>query len=853
MGEVYRARDTKLNRDVAIKILLPAVANDPDRLTRFSREAQVLASLNHPNIAHIYGLEDAGDVRALVMELVEGPTLADRLTRGALPLDEGLPIAKQIAEALEAAHEQGIIHRDLKPANVKVRPDGTVKVLDFGLAKAMDSAGASSMSAMMSPTISIHATQAGIILGTAAYMSPEQAAGKPVDRRADLWAFGVVLLEMLTGRQVFVGETVSHVVASVLKDAPDLTTLPPDTPAVIRRLLRRCLQKDRTQRLQSAGDARLDIEEAASEPSGTTPATAIRTVHRTRERIAWSAALAAVVVAALVIVRLRDAQRVQPSEMRVEITTPATSAPLDFALAPDGRSLVFVASAGGTQRLWFRPLDKADAQPLTGTDDATLPFWSPDSRSVAFFASGKLKKIDISGGLPQVLATAAIGRGGSWNADGTILFSPLAGIDPIMRIPATGGNPTPVTRAIPGHASHRFPQFLPDGRRFLFYVQSNPDVQGIYLASLDGGEAKRLTAADTDGLFLRPDRLLFVSQGRLVAQRLDLTRGEVLGSAETLADHVAQSAFFHGAFSVSDDGRIAYRAGGERTQLVWYDRTGKLVAQAAPPDTQGLLAPELSPDGNRVAVDRTVEANRDVWLMDLIRNSLTRFTFDPSVDGFPVWSPDGKRIAFESTRHGRYGLYVKPSSLVGAEVAIGDSPNNRWPLDWSKDAQFLLYHEDDSKTGSDVWALPMTEGDRKAIAVANTRSWELTAAFSPDGRWVAYDTNESGQFQIVVQPFPNPTGKWQISTDGGTAPRWARDGKEVYFVNAEGKLMAAPVRIAASSFDYDAPVPLFQTRIYNNVYKQQYAVAADGRFLINQVMEEASPTPITLLLNWKAR
>jgi Tol biopolymer transport system component len=859
MGEVYRARDTKLGRDVALKVLPESFAGDPERLARFKREAQVLAALNHPNIAHIHGYPDADGIHALVMELVDGPTLADRIAKSAIPLDEALPIAKQIAEALEAAHEQGIIHRDLKPANVKVREDGTVKVLDFGLAKLLDTTTAGTEAQAYgpgvtnSPTITTPAmTQLGMILGTAAYMSPEQATGRSADKRSDLWAFGCVLYEMLTGTLAFGGEEVTDTFTAILRDEPHWTALPVDTPLAIRRLLRRCLQKDRRQRLQSAGDVRLDIDEGGNELDGPVQTTAVH-AGRARERMAWSATLSLVPLgaAALAIEHFREAPLVHPFEMRVEITTPLTSAPMHFALSPDGRSLVFVASGDGTQRLWYRRLDKTDAQPLAGTDDATNPFWSPDSGSVGFFASGRLKRIDVGGGQPQVLATVAVGRGGSWNADGTILFASSAG-EPVFRLPASGGPLTPVTRLAAGHAGHLFPQFLPDGQHFIFFVQSNPAIQGIYLGSLDGGEAKRVTPADTAGAFLRPDRVVFISKGRLVAQRLIPTRGELLGNPEVLADHVGYNQFFHGGFTVSNEGQIAYRAGGgDRTQLVWHERTGREAGIAGQPDAQSLLAPELSPDGKRVAVDRTVDANRDVWLMDLARGGLTRLTFGPSVDGFPVWSSDGKQIAFESNRQGRYGLYVKQSSGVGPEAAMADSPNNRWFLDWSRDARFVLYHEDDPKTGSDVWALPMTGSDRTPIAVANTPFSEMTAQFSPDGRFVAYDTNESGQFQVVVQPFPNPTEKWSISIGGGTAPRWRHDGKELYFINPEGKLMAALVRTSTSSLDADAPVPLFQTRMLNNAYKQQYAVSADGRFLINQLVEDA-PSPITLILNWKA-
>jgi Tol biopolymer transport system component len=656
---------------------------------------------------------------------------------------------------------------------------------------------------------------------------------------------------MLTGRRAFDGEDVADILGAVLKTEPDWTRLPADVPLPVRRLLRLCLEKQTRNRRSDASDVRIDIEQAMQPPEHTegTPAASSRQTH-----VAWLVGGVIAAASALITVQhFSEAPLVDQPEMQLEISTPATSAPLDFALAPDGRSVVFVASGDGAQRLWLRRFDKAEAQPLAGTEDATLPFWSADNRSIGFFASGKLKRIDVAGGLPRVLTDAAVGRGGAWNADGTILFALGTGT-PLQRVPASGGEAKPVTRLAPGHTTHRFPKFLADGRHFIFFVQANVDMQGIYLASLDGGEAKRLTAAETAGELLGRDRLVFISRGALVTQRFDLTRGELLGGPETLADNVGSNVFYHGGVSVSGDGRIAYRAtGAERVQLTWHDRTGNTVGTASPPDAQGLLAPELSPDGRRVAADRTVQGNRDVWLIDLVRGGLTRLTFGPSVEGFPIWAPDGTRLAFESNRKGRYGLYVRPSTAVGTEEAIADSSNNRWPLDWSKDGRFLLYHEDDPKTGSDIWALPMTEGDRTPIVVANTSFAELTGQFSPDGRWVAYDTNESGQLQVVVQPFPNPRGKSQISSSGGMAPRWRADGQEVYFIAADGTLMAAVVHASASSFETETPVPLFHTRMNNIGTKQQYAVAPDGRFLISQVIEDASATPITLILNWKPK
>ncbi len=576
MGEVYRARDTKLNRDVAIKVLLPSVVEDPDRLARFGREAQLLASLNHPNIAHIHGIEDANGTRALVMELVEGPTLADRIAQGPFPLDEALRIAKQVAEALEAAHEQGIIHRDLKPANLKVRADGTVKVLDFGLAKAMDPVGASSANATNSPTLTMHATQAGVILGTAAYMSPEQARGKPVDKRADIWAFGCVFYEMVTGKRAFAGDDVSDVLASVLAREPDLALLPVTIPPLLDNYIRRCLHKDPRHRIHDIADVRLALESAFE-------TTVVRTATPATSSwkgapVAWVVTAAAVVAAgalALPAVRhLRETPSPAPLETRTEIVTPGADDLTSFALSPDGRQIVFVASGDGASRLWLRSLAITTAQPLPGTEGARFPFWAPDSRSIAFFAGGLLKRLDLGGGSPQSLAQVSNHRGGTWNTDGVILFSSSTSTLS-MHMSGTGSAPTAATRPFPQTTVQMFPDFLPDGRRFLFWAQSGQDTTGIYLGTLDGSTPIMLTRADSSGVYLPAGWLLWVRESRLVAQRLDLAQAALTGELVTLADGVPNDGFGRSAVSVAATGMVAYRTGGgTQRQLTWVDRSG---------------------------------------------------------------------------------------------------------------------------------------------------------------------------------------------------------------------------------------------------------------------------------------
>jgi serine/threonine protein kinase len=866
MGEVYRARDAKLKRDVAIKILPEEFSRDSDRVTRFQREAEALAALNHQNIAGIYDLQQSEKTRFLVLELVEGETLADIIhKRGALPLDEVLSIAKQICEALEAAHEKGIVHRDLKPANVKILPDGKVKVLDFGLAKALDITPADP-ALSNSPTLSMAATNAGIILGTAAYMSPEQAKGRSVDRRTDIFAFGCVLFEIVTGQPAFDGEDVTDILSRILQRDPDWTRLPGNVPPPIQTLLRICLEKDVKKRRQTAADVRIDLDQTTASPAKDRPLVA---AHSTPWAWIASFTIAVALIWALMIPAVHHLQETAPPELRLEINTPSTASPLEFALSPDGRFIVVVASGDGPQRLWLRALDKTGAQPIVGTEGANYPFWSPDSRSIGFFASNKLYRIDVTGGPPQVITNASIARGGAWNSAGTILFCESVS-SPMFRVPASGGEPVV---AIPLDTSryigYRYPQFLPDGQHFLFYAQGAADVGGIFLGSLSGEEPKRLTAADTAGAYVKPDWVVFVRQGTLVARHLDLAHRTLTGDPIVVADPIAyDGSTFLGAFSISTDGRIAYRSGGaELRQLQWFDRAGKALGPAGEPDPNGLLAPELSPDERRVAMDRTIQTNRDIWLMDLMRGGLTRLTFDPAIDGFPVWSPDGTKIVFESSRKGSYDMWLMLANKTGSEELLFGTPMNEWPVHWSKDGRFLLYYQSGSTTGSDLWALPMSGGEtqghqatavnneqgRKPIVVANTKFEERQGQFSPDGRWVAYETNESGRFEIVVQPFPDPSSKVQVSTNGGTQPRWRADGKELYFIAPDRKLMAVPVTVVGTNFEPGKPVPLFQTRIMIGpaaAFRAQYAVSHDDRFLIAQLVEESNVTPITLILNW---
>jgi eukaryotic-like serine/threonine-protein kinase len=862
MGEVYRARDARLRRDVALKVLPELFALDSERLARFRREAQVLAALNHPHIAAIYGLEESNGVRALVLELVEGPTLADRIAHRPMPLDEALPIARQIAEALEAAHEQGIIHRDLKPANIKVRPDGTVKVLDFGLAKALDPASSSPAAVLShSPTITTPAaTRLGIILGTAAYMAPEQARGKTVDKRSDIWAFGVVLYEMLTGRMLFSGETASETMAAVMMKEPDWNALPVNIPARVRGLLHRCLTKEPRNRVRDIGDVRIAIEEVQSGAEVDGDVAQAPWHRRSKVVVGIAAVLFLTMIVSLAALSVLYFNRAAPPEIRFEDRTP-TSRPFSFAISPDGRRLVLSASNEGKSQLWVRPLDSVAAQPLAGTTEAHSPFWSPDSASVGFFADGKLKRIDIVGGAPQVLANAALGQGGAWNRDGTILFTPIAN-GPLFKVPATGGEPVAVTRLEAGQTSHRFPQFLPGGRHFIYFVQGGPG-QGIYAGSLDGVPPKRLANADVAAVVSPSGFLFFLRQTTLFAQAFDFKRQELAGNPFPVAEQAAFDAGSNSAGISATSGIVAYRTGSavaRSSQLTWLDRSGKTLGAIGAPDTAVLSNVELSPDGRRVAVNRTVNGNMDVWLIDAARGIPTRFTTDAALDLLPVWLVDGSRIVFTSNQKGAYNLHWKLSSGAGTDELLLESDQTKVSADCSSDGRFLLFRSLDPQTGWDLWVLPVS-GDKKPFPILKTPFEERDGQFSPDGKWIAYQSNESGQFEIYLQPFPGPGGKFRISSEGGAQPRWNKNGKEVFYVSLDSKMMAAPMKLSpdGQSLEAGTPAALFPVRIAGGPLpiasaKQQYAVSSDGqRFLVNLAGDEGSASPITLILNWKPK
>jgi Tol biopolymer transport system component len=883
MGEVYRARDTKLGRDVAIKILPDAFAADPERVARFQREAQILASLNHPHIAAIYGLEESGATRFLVLEFVDGESLAQKLQAPAashqspgLSVGEALAIARQIIDALEAAHDKGIVHRDLKPANIMLTAEGQVKVLDFGLAKQGVGPGESAGpgGATHSPTLTFAATQAGMILGTAAYMSPEQARGRAADKRSDVWAFGCVLYEMLTGARAFDGEDATEIIAAVVKTEPDWNAFPADVPAHIRAIVKRCLAKDRKARIPDLSVVRFMLDEPAPAPGDAGSERTRPTYHVRRLRI-WQAATALLLLTTTAVPVTYLLRTSAPVVTRFIVSPPENATFVIFgrsaaeaAISPDGTRLAFTArDAAGKIQLWVRPIDSLTAQPLVGTDNAAYPFWSPDSRFLGYSTTGKLMKIAAAGGPPQTLcalsATNMVGRGGAWNRDGVIVFN--SGPGTLFRVSSAGGQQSPVGRLAPGQAAHTFPSFLPDGHHVLYHGSaSTQELSGLYVMSLDTGESKRLLDADTGGIYAaQGGYLLFVRQGTLLAQTFDPKTLALANEPFPVAERV-EFGVVPGlvAFSLSENGTLGYGIGSAAAaglQMVWLDRKGKQSETVGPPgDYRGL---DLSPDGKRVAAHRHDGNGGDIWISELSRGTTSRFTFDASQDSSsPVWSPDGSRIAFGSLRNGKSGLYQKLSNGTSPEEQLLESDVTTLPVSWSPDGRSIVYSVVNPKTATDQWMLPLS-GDRKPVPLLQTPFQESHGQISPDGKWLAYYSNETGRTEVYVQPFPQGTGKWQVSTNGGQFPRWRHDGRELFYMSqgSRGKMMAVDVKSSGSAFEAGAPKELFDSLYMNLPHGSggpysTYAVSPDGqRFLIPRPAsndQSATAAPIVVVLNW---
>jgi serine/threonine protein kinase/Tol biopolymer transport system component len=880
MGQVYRARDTKLNRDVALKVLPESFANDPDRLARFQREAQVLASLNHQNIAHIHGLEESGDVRALVMELVEGEDLAQRLARGAIPIDEALPIAKQIAEALEAAHEQGIIHRDLKPGNIKVTPDGRVKVLDFGLAKAMDPPP-SSPGVSQSPTITTPAmTQAGMILGTAAYMSPEQAKGRPADKRSDVWAFGCVLYEMLTGKRAFSGEDLTDTIAAVVRAEPDWSALPSDVPAQIRLLIKRCLEKDRRARVGDVSTARFLMSEIIApahslEVSATGPEPRSHT-----SRLVWATAVllggaAILVLAGWALLRRAPSPPVQPA--RLSIATPPAM-PLavqgndrDIAISPDGTRIVYRAG-GSSPQLVVRAIDQLDVTPIAGTANARAPFISPDGRWVGFFvataSTTELKKVSLAGG-PVIPLCKASGnpRGASWGDDDTIVFATADPATGLMSVPAGGGEVKVLTKP-DAPRDHVRPFMLPGSNSVLFTISAdglgNISTQGqitsAQIAILDrmNAEYRTIIQGGSDPEYVASGHLVYAVANGLRAVRFDLTRLQVLSDPTTLVEQVAVAS---GAanFAVSRGGTFVYVVGdgaaaGIATprNLVWVNRHGSEEPIDGPP--RAYTYPRISPDGARVALD-VRDRNNDIWIWDIARRTLTPLTFDPTPDVMPVWAQDGGHIAFSSGRNGQSNLFWQAADGTGSAERLIPSANQQVPTSLSFDGRSLVFEEILPRGDYDVGLL--TLGDTlKAEPLISSGFSERNAEISPDGRWLAYESNESGPYEVYVRPFPKvDSGRWPVSTGGGTRPLWARNGKELFYLDGDLKLTSVPVQ-TGSTFSLGKPTKMLNTAYWSVLNGRTYDASPDGqRFLMIKDAAATQPPAVTpaslvVVINW---
>jgi serine/threonine-protein kinase len=843
MGQVYRARDTKLGRDVAIKILPEAFAHDAERLARFTREAKTLASLNHPNIAAIYGLEERGGVTALVMELVEGDDLSPRIARGAIPIDEALPIAKQIADALEAAHEQGIIHRDLKPANIKVRSDGTVKVLDFGLAKAMEPAAGSSPSMSMSPTLSLQATQAGMILGTAGYLSPEQARGKTVDKRADIWAFGAVLYEMLTGTRAFEGEDIADTLGNVMKVEPNWQRVPASTPPRVVQVMRACLQKNPKQRMDSAQGVRLALEGAFETAAPQTTGATVQAAPTSTSKLLWAVGAVAAALAVLLVVASaalwRSTRPVERALVRLDVdlgpdVSLSSFAGSDEIISPDGTRLVYVSQG----RLFTRRLDQPNAIELAGTQGAWAPFFSPDGQWVAFFTTGTLKKLSVEGGSAITLCNASLGRGGSWGEDGNIIAA-LGNGTGLSRIPSAGGPPTPVTELQTGEITHRWPQILPGGKAVLFTASPMGaafDGANIDVMSLADHRRTTLVRGGTFGRYVPSGHLVYANRGTVFAVPFDVDRLEVHGTPAPVLDQVGYNTAEGSAqLDSSQAGTLIYRSGGAGGGLLtvaWLDGAGKTQPLLAKPGNYA--RPSLSPDGQRLALEVTEGSDTDIWLYDWQRGTMTRLTFTGNGNG-PLWSPDGRYIAFRVLGE---GMSVIRSDGSGKPQPLTQSKNTQVPYSFTPDGKRLAFQQQDSKTFWDVWTVPL-ESDSAGLrggkpeVVLQTPAGEQHPSFSPDGRWMAYASDESGTRQVYVRAFPDKGGKWQISNSGGVYPMWSRNGHELLFEALDNHIMAAAYTEKGDSFVADKPRVWSEKQIGGTIGVGRSAdLAPDGKRIV---------------------
>ena len=875
MGEVYQATDTTLGRDVAIKVLPDGVSADPERLARFRREAKLLASLNHPNIAAIYGLEEADGTLFITLELVTGEDLKQRLARGPVPIDEAIDIAAQVAEALEDAHNRGIIHRDLKPANVKLSTSGRVKVLDFGLAKAWtgDASGISSGAMVsQSPTLMRTETLAGVILGTAAYMAPEQARGKIVDRRADVWAFGVLLWEMLTGRTMFVGETTTDVIAAVVTREPDLSALPAETPPLVRRLIARCLRKDPRQRLPDIGTARLELQELKSGVADSLVPDAALTApapqpNFTKERLAWLGALLVVgaVAAGLAFVRARGVPAPQPSASFTIAPPDGWSFATEFdwpELSPDGRQVIFRAveekSASNPPKtmLWIRALDSLTARPLVGTEGGAVPTWSPDGASIAFFAGQELRRYSIADGQTQRIGTApALGYGAiSWSASGTILFSTGADIGRIYAIPATGGEAKLLSAPDTAHGErfHHGPQFLPDGDHFLMLVHG--EHAGVYVSSVST-PTEQHRVADAYRTRYASGHLFFARDGTLYAEPFDASRAEITGPPTPVASSVAswQPDPATGWFGVSQGGTLAYYSGvplNGRVQLAWVDRKGAVAARIGDAANFGQVS--LSPDARHALLEIVDgDTSIDLWMMDLVRGVLSPITTAAGTERDAVWAPDGQSIAFIARSGKDWSLRRKGLRASDPEAVIAHAPGDEYiPEFWTRDGRTLLVvrRNPDTDQQEGIWSIPL-DGSTPETVASGVHIDE--SQLSPEGRWLAYVSRESGRDEVYLEPFKRRGDRVRVSPRGGGQPKWSADGRELFFVTDSQQLATVTVRAQGDRADVSLPTELFRLDVYAGAPFDDYAVSPDGqRFLVKIAADAPEKPRLVVKTNW---
>jgi serine/threonine protein kinase/WD40 repeat protein len=859
MGEVYRARDTRLERTVAIKVLNPTLVASPNLKTRFEREAKTISQLNHPNICTLYdvGHEDGTDY--LVMEFLHGESLAERIKRGPLPLKELVSIGCDIAEALERAHRAGIVHRDLKPGNVMLTKTGA-KLLDFGLAKPSSMGmAAASVSAPLLSALTIDSptpqqsplTQQGTLVGTVQYMSPEQIQGLEADTRSDIFALGAMFYEMATGKRPFVGKSQIKVASAILEDEPQpVSAVLKTSPPALDRLVRTCLAKNPDERFQSALDVRLELKWLSTEqPSG------VPTEARFSRWITYVAFAALTVIAAFLL-WIRSSQ---PPQRAMYFTAALPSSARSMAIAPDGQTVALVSYREDTHRvgLFLYEIGANEAKPLAGTDGATFPFWAPDGRAIGFFANGKLKRFDLDSASVRTLCDAPNGRGGTWSKTGVILFTPKGTLNEgIVSISDSGGVPTKFNYpgATGNENSFRWPVFLPDGKHYLFLaanIRGNIELNNLYIGSIDNRSEKHLLTKTVYNGDYANGYVFFVRDGAIQAQKLDLGSYKLTGDVLRIFDNVKQqSRIMYAAFAASGGVVLAQEAGEvSLSRLIWYNRNGKVTSNSAPPDTYGNVA--IAPDGKYVAIDKTdtTNENTDVFIYDLARASFRRLTFDPSIDSVPVWSPDRGRIAFSSSRGRNFDVFVKPAdgSQPERELPLATGVD-ALPLDWSRDGHNLLY-----LAPPDLWIYSFVDG--KARLFLKATSSLKTAQFSPDGKWVAYSSNESGRWEVYVTSFPDANGKWQVSTDGGEQPRWRGDGKEIYFLSSDAKLMAVSVD-TNNEFQSGTPAVLFQTEPREQVATTEqvvYDVSRDGQqFLVNSKYDNGSAHPMSVILNWKS-